>query len=115
MKADLTEEARILYSSGSIVDVLGYTPEEVHNRVVWQFFHPEELEFSKANYRREVALDKVVVSSYCRLKNRQGDWISCECNFSIVYDVMVCCTCSYRCGIESHSMCLQSLMRCVAS
>lgn len=45
MKADLTEEARILYSSDSIVDVLGYTSEEVHNRVVWQFFHPEELEF----------------------------------------------------------------------
>ncbi|KAJ4329601.1 hypothetical protein N0V87_010725, partial [Didymella glomerata] len=75
---DLTEEAHILYSSDSIVDILGHTPDEVVNRSVWQFFHPEELQFAKAKYYRGVALDKAAVLSYCRLKNRQGDWVGCE-------------------------------------
>lgn len=103
MIVDLTEEAHILYSSDSIVDILGHTPDEVVNRSVWQFFHPEELHFAKAKYGRGVALDKAAVLSYCRLKNRQGDWVGCECCFSIVYDVMVCCTSVYRHGMESQS------------
>ncbi|KAJ8105538.1 hypothetical protein OPT61_g10114 [Boeremia exigua] len=74
---DLSEEARILYSSDSIVDILGHTPDEVVNRSVWQFFHPEELQFAKAKYGRGVALDKAAVLSYCRLKNRQGEWVGC--------------------------------------
>jgi len=100
---DLSDEARILYSSYSIVDILGHTPDEVVNRSVWHFFHPEELPIAKAKYGRGVSLDKAAVLSYCRLKNRQGDWVGCECCFSIVYDVMVCCTSIYRHGMESQS------------
>jgi PAS domain S-box-containing protein len=100
---DLTDDAHILYSSDSIVDILGHTPDEVVNRSVWQFFHPEELHFARAQHNRGVRLDKAAVLSYCRLKNRQGDWIGCECCFSIVYDVMVCCTSVYRDGMQSQS------------
>ncbi|KAH6612145.1 hypothetical protein C7974DRAFT_91912 [Boeremia exigua] len=105
---DLSEEARILYSSDSIVDILGHTPDEVVNRSVWQFFHPEELQFAKAKYGRGVALDKAAVLSYCRLKNRQGEWVGCECCFSIVYDVMVCCTSIYRHGMESQKRAVEA-------
>ncbi|KAF2626481.1 hypothetical protein BU25DRAFT_343735 [Macroventuria anomochaeta] len=105
---DLTDEAHILYSSDSIVDILGHTPDEVVNRSVWQFFHPEELHFAKAKYGRGVALDKAAVLSYCRLKNRQGDWIGCECCFSIVYNVMVCCTSIYRHGMESQNRAVEA-------
>jgi len=105
---DLTEDAHILYSSDSIVDILGHTPDEVVNRSVWQFFHPEELQFAKAKYGRGVALDKAAVLSYCRLKNRQGDWVGCECCFSIVYDVMVCCTSIYRHGMESQKRAVEA-------
>ncbi|KAF1361071.1 hypothetical protein EJ07DRAFT_75914, partial [Lizonia empirigonia] len=105
---DLSDDARILYSSDSIVDILGHTPDEVVNRSVWQFFHPEELPIAKAKYGRGVRLDKAAVLSYCRLKNRQGDWVGCECCFSIVYDVMVCCTSIYRHGMESQKRAVEA-------
>lgn len=98
---DLTEDAHILYSSDSIVDILGHTPDEVLNRSAWDFFHPDEVPVAKKLHSRGVKLDKAAVLSYCRIKNRQGDWVGCECCFSIVYDVMVCCTSVYRHGMES--------------
>ncbi|KAH7072375.1 hypothetical protein FB567DRAFT_201421 [Paraphoma chrysanthemicola] len=105
---DLTDDARILYSSDSIVDILGHTPDEVVNRSVWQFFHPDELPIAKAQHSRGVRLDKAAVLSYCRLKNRQGDWVGCECCFSIVYDVMVCCTSIYRHGMQSQKRAVEA-------
>ena len=107
---DLTDDAHILYSSDSIVDILGHTPDEVVNRSVWQFFHPDEIPLAKAQHSRGVRLDKAAVLSYCRLKNRQGEWVGCECCFSIVYDVLVCCTSVYRQGIQSQSKCLTALV-----
>ncbi|CAO2652888.1 Nn.00g022990.m01.CDS01 [Neocucurbitaria sp. VM-36] len=105
---DLSDDAHILYSSDSIVDILGHTPDEVVNRSVWQFFHPEELPFAKAQHSRGVRLDKAAVLSYCRLRNRQGDWVGCECCFSVVYDVMVCCTSIYRNGMESQKRAVEA-------
>ncbi|KAF2637516.1 hypothetical protein P280DRAFT_482950 [Massarina eburnea CBS 473.64] len=98
---DLTDEARVLYSSDSIVDILGHTPDEVVNRSAWDFFHPDEVPVAKKLHSRGVKLDKAAVLSYCRIRNRQGDWVGCESCFSIVYDVMVCCTSVYRLGAES--------------
>ncbi|KAF2684488.1 hypothetical protein K458DRAFT_302778 [Lentithecium fluviatile CBS 122367] len=98
---DLTEDAHILYSSDSIVDILGHTPDEVVNRSCWEFFHPDEVPVAKKLHSRGVRLDKAAVLSYCRIKNRQGDWVGCECCFSVVYDVMVCCTSIYRHGMNS--------------
>jgi hypothetical protein len=70
---------------------------------VWQFFHPDELPLARAHHSRGVRLDKAAVLSYCRLKNRQGEWVGCECCFSVVYDVLVCCTSIYRHGMQSQS------------
>ncbi|KAF2748755.1 hypothetical protein M011DRAFT_336728 [Sporormia fimetaria CBS 119925] len=95
---DLSEDARILYSSDSIVDILGHTPDEVVNTSVWDWFHPDEVPFAKRKHQRGVELDKAAVLVYARIKNRQGDYVGCECCFSIVYDVMVCCTSIYQHG-----------------
>jgi PAS domain S-box-containing protein len=105
---DLSDDANILYSSDSIVDILGHTPDEVVDRSVWQFFHPDELPLARAKYGRGVNLDKAAVLSYCRLKNRQGEWVGCECCFSIVYNVMVCCTSIYRHGMESQKRAVEA-------
>jgi PAS domain S-box-containing protein len=105
---DLSDDANILYSSDSIVDILGHTPDEVVNRSVWQFFHPDELPLAKAHHERGVRLDKAAVLSYCRLKNRQGEWVGCECCFSVVYDVLVCCTSVYRHGMQSQKRAVEA-------
>ncbi|CAN9425572.1 unnamed protein product [Alternaria alternata] len=105
---DLSDDAHILYSSDSIVDILGHTPDEVVNRSVWQFFHPDELPLARAHHSRGVRLDKAAVLSYCRLKNRQGEWVGCECCFSVVYDVLVCCTSIYRHGMQSQKRAVEA-------
>ncbi|KAF1353856.1 hypothetical protein BDV97DRAFT_396661 [Delphinella strobiligena] len=98
---DLTPEARILYSSDSIVDVLGYTPDEVVNHSTWEFFPDEELPYAQKVHKRGVTMDKAAVLAYCRVKDRQNNWVGCECCFTIVYDVMIVCTSVYRRGLES--------------
>jgi len=100
---DLSDEARVLYSSDSIVDILGHTPDEVINRSCWEFFHPDEMPLARRLHSRGVHMDKAAVLAYCRLINRQGDWVTCECCFSVVCDVMVVCTSVYRSGIASQS------------
>ncbi|KAF2433482.1 hypothetical protein EJ08DRAFT_668795 [Tothia fuscella] len=93
---DLGPDATILYASDSIVDILGHTPDEVVNRSSWVFFHPEELPLAQKLHDKGVRLDKAAVLAYCQLKNRLGDWVGCECCFTVVYDVMVVCTSIYR-------------------
>ena len=93
---DLTDGAHILYCSDSIVDILGHTPDEVVNRSAWDFFHEDDKPLAKQFHLRGVKLDKAAVLAYCRIRNRQDQWVGCECCFSIVYNVMVCCISIYR-------------------
>ncbi|KAF2091679.1 hypothetical protein K490DRAFT_32751 [Saccharata proteae CBS 121410] len=105
---DLSRQARILYSSDSIVDILGHTPDEVVNRSAWDFFHPDEIPLAKDFHSRGVKLDKAAVLAYCQIRNRQGEWVGCECCFSVVYDVMVCCTSVYRRGMTSQKRAVEA-------
>ena len=89
--------------SNSIVDILGYTPEEVVGRSCWEYFHPDEIPFARAIHGRGVQLDKAAVLNYCQIKNKQGVWIGCECVFSLVHDVLVASTSIYRRGLKSQS------------
>lgn len=41
--------------------------------------------------------------AYCRIQNKQNEWVGCECCFTIVYDVMVVCTSIYRRNLQSES------------
>ncbi|KAF2795911.1 hypothetical protein K505DRAFT_238939 [Melanomma pulvis-pyrius CBS 109.77] len=105
---DLSEGAHILYSSDSIVDILGHTPDEVVNRSAWDFFHDEDKPLAQQFHLRGVKLDKAAVLAYCRIKNRHGEWVGCECCFSIVYDVMVCCISIYRHGMSSQKRAVEA-------
>lgn len=73
--SDLSAEARILYSSDSIVDVLGHTPDEVVNRSTWDFFRPTEIESAQKFHQRSITMDKASVLTYCDIRNRQGEWV----------------------------------------
>jgi len=101
--ADLSPQAQILYSSDSIVDILGFSPDEVVNRSCWEFFHPDELPLARATHGRGIDTDKAAVLSYCRMRDKDGQWIGCEVVFTVVYDVMVGCTSIYRRGLRSQS------------
>ncbi|GAB7362957.1 hypothetical protein MBLNU230_g3253t1 [Neophaeotheca triangularis] len=105
---DLTPEARILYSSDSVIDILGYTPDEIVNRSCWDFFPPEELPYAQQFHQKRVSMDKAAVLAYCRVKDKQGKWVGCECCFTIVYDVMIVCTSIYMKGTNSERRALEA-------
>lgn len=98
---DLSLDARLLYVSSSIADILGYSPHEVIGKSCWEYFHPDEIPFARAVHGRGVQLDKAAVLNYCQIKNREGRWVGCECVFTIVYDVLVASTSVYRYGSKS--------------
>ncbi|KAF5025193.1 hypothetical protein F66182_2769 [Fusarium sp. NRRL 66182] len=88
--------ANILYASDSIFEILGYAPQDVLGRSSFDFFHPEEVPFARSVHSRGVLLDKAAVLHYARLRSRDGQWVSCECCFTIVHDVLVACISIYR-------------------
>ncbi|KAL9041672.1 MAG: hypothetical protein Q9180_001127 [Flavoplaca navasiana] len=98
---DLSLDARLLYTSHSIVDILGYTPQDVVGKSCWEYFHPDEIPFARAVHGRGVQLDKAAVLNYCQIKNRDGRWVGCECVFTIVHDVIIACTSIFRRGVNS--------------
>lgn len=101
--ADLSPDATILYSSDSIVDILGYHPNEVVNRSCWDFFHPDELPLAREKHGRGVQRDRAAVLSYCQMRDRNNQWVGCEAVFTVVYDVLVGCTTIYKAGSKSQS------------
>ncbi|KAF6224845.1 hypothetical protein HO133_010039 [Letharia lupina] len=98
---DLSLDARLLYVSSSIEDILGYTPQEVIGKSCWDYFHPDEIPFARAVHGRGIKMDKAAALNYCQIKNRDGRWVGCECVFTIVHDVLVGCTSVYRRGTKS--------------
>lgn len=87
--------------SDSVEDVLGYLPDEVLGKSCWDYFHPHEIPFAKASHGRGIELDKAAALYYCKVKHKDGYWVSCECVFTVVYDVLVASTSIYRRGPRS--------------
>lgn len=82
-------------------DILGYLPDEVVGRSCWEYFHPQEIPFAKASHGRGIELDKAAALFYCKVKHKDGSFVSCECVFTVVYDVLVASTSIYRLGLRS--------------
>lgn len=98
----LYEDARLLFASDSITDVLGYSPQDVVGRSCFEYFHPDEMPFARSVHGRGVHLDKAAVLSYCKLKSITGEYVTCECVFTVVYSVIVASTSLYRYNNKSH-------------
>ncbi|KAI9677767.1 MAG: hypothetical protein M1829_002539 [Trizodia sp. TS-e1964] len=106
--ANLSPDARVLYVSDSVGDILGYTPQELEGKSVFEYFHPAEIPFARSVHDRGVQLDKAAVLSYCRIKNKTNQWVGCECVFTIVHDVLVASTSIYRVGANSKRRAIQA-------
>lgn len=76
------------------------------NRSAWEFFSLDELPMAREFHQKRIDSDKAAVLAYCRIKDRDGHWIGCECCFTVVYDVMVVCTSVYQRGLKSDSECM---------
>ncbi|KAK3292281.1 uncharacterized protein B0H64DRAFT_225586 [Chaetomium fimeti] len=98
---NLTPDANILFASDSILDILGYQPDEVRGKSAFEYFHPEEVPFARSVHSRGVLLDKAAVLHYARIVAKNGQWMSCECCFTVVHNVLVASTSIYFRGERS--------------
>ncbi|KAF2217736.1 hypothetical protein CERZMDRAFT_55164 [Cercospora zeae-maydis SCOH1-5] len=105
---DLSDNATILYTSDSVVDVLGYTPDELVNRSAWELFPEDEIPDAQKFHRKRVNTDRAAVLAYVRVRNREGAWVGCEVCMTVVYDVIVVCTSVYRRGLRSEKRALEA-------
>ncbi|KAK4145899.1 single-minded 1-A [Dichotomopilus funicola] len=98
---NLTPDANILFASDSILDILGYQPDEVRGKSAFEYFHPNEVPFARSIHSRGVLLDKAAVLHYARILAKSGQWMSCECCFTVVHNVLVASTSIYFKGERS--------------
>ncbi|KAI1499341.1 hypothetical protein F5X99DRAFT_285928 [Biscogniauxia marginata] len=105
---NLSPDANILFASESIVDILGYQSQDVQGKSCFDYFHPDEVPFARSVHSRGVLLDKAAVLHYVRILSRDGQWISCECCFTIVHDVLVASTSIYRRGEKSERRAIEA-------
>ncbi|KAI0395788.1 hypothetical protein F5Y17DRAFT_474070 [Xylariaceae sp. FL0594] len=105
---NLSRDANILFTSDSIVDILGYQPHEVLGKSCFDFFHPDEVPFARSVHDRGVLLDKAAVLHYARILSKDGRWVSCECCFTVVHDVLVACISVYRRGRRSERRAIEA-------
>jgi PAS domain S-box-containing protein len=102
--SDLTPDANILFASDSIYDILGYPPDEIRGKSAFDYFHPEEVPLARSIYSRGILLDKAAVLHYARILSNDGNWVSCECCFTVVHNVLVTSAGIYFKGARSESM-----------
>lgn len=105
---NLSPNANILFASDSIYDILGYQPDEVQGKSCFDYFHPDEVPFARSIHNRGVLLDKAAVLQYARIFSKDGRWVSCECCFTVVHDVLVACTSIYLRGEKSERRALEA-------
>ncbi|KAI1433646.1 hypothetical protein GGR50DRAFT_695888 [Xylaria sp. CBS 124048] len=105
---NLSSDANILFASESVVDILGYQPHEVQGKSCFDYFHPDEIPFARSVHNRGVLLDKAAVLHYARIMSKDGRWISCECCFTVVHDVLVASTSIYRWGKKSERRAIEA-------
>ncbi|KAJ2896150.1 hypothetical protein MKZ38_005843 [Zalerion maritima] len=105
---NLSPDANILFVSESVSDILGYQPSDVQGKPAFDYFHPEEVPFARSVHSRGILLDKAAVLHYARIQSKERQWVSCECCFTIVHDVLVACTSIYRRGEKSERRAIEA-------
>ncbi|RPA87496.1 hypothetical protein BJ508DRAFT_320509 [Ascobolus immersus RN42] len=89
---ELHDDAKIVYISESVQDLLGYEPSEVIGKSPFDFFIGEQAAAARRQHGRGVKMDKAAVLTKWNLRAKNGEIIPCECVFTVVYSVVVAAT-----------------------
>ncbi|KAI0555153.1 hypothetical protein F4679DRAFT_578541 [Xylaria curta] len=107
-RRNLSHDANIIFASESVVDILGYQPQEIQGKSCFDYFHPDEIPFARSVHKRGVQLDKAAVLHYVRMLSKDGRFVNCECCFTVVHDVLVACTSIYHRGKKSERRAIEA-------
>lgn len=70
----VSPEGAILYSSESLKNVVGYTPEELKNLGVTPYIHPDDLEYFMQKFTELLQKPKGSIHMQYRVKHKDGSW-----------------------------------------
>ncbi|HUS03110.1 MAG TPA: PAS domain-containing protein [Chitinophagaceae bacterium] len=70
----VSAEGNILYTSGSIKNVLGYTPEELEGLGIAPFLHPEDIDYFMKNFQEFIKDPGGQIVLNYRVKHKDGSW-----------------------------------------
>lgn len=88
-------DAKILFASDSVFEVLGYTPPEIKGNSFFDYFHEDEVKDAREFQRKEAAINGASSLKHYKLKHSNGNWVACECVFTIVEPIVVTCISLY--------------------
>jgi len=74
----LAPDGSVCYNTPSVTGVLGYAPEELDGRRVFDFIHPEDIEKTQSAFGAALANPRVVVPVEFRFRHRDGRWVELE-------------------------------------
>ncbi len=70
----LEADGVIRYIGPSVTQIMGYTPQEVTGRVVFELLHPEDLPLVRANFGYIIQNEGESRSTVFRIRHRDGSW-----------------------------------------
>ncbi|KAJ3767057.1 hypothetical protein FB446DRAFT_767205 [Lentinula raphanica] len=88
---DFSQEAKWLYLSHSVSDILGYEPEELRGTPSLDLVHPDEMERVRILHYETIKQDKAACLVYIRMKHKDSDkgYVLCGVSRTIVHNVTV--------------------------
>lgn len=70
----VSPEGKILFTSDSVKNVLGYTPDELANSGLTPYLHPEDIEYFFENFNDLLKNPNRQVTLQYRVKHKDGSW-----------------------------------------
>ncbi|KAF9898422.1 hypothetical protein BX616_004054 [Lobosporangium transversale] len=88
---DLSPEGRFIWASPSVVDVLGYQPEELVGVPVYAIIPEEDIPLTKTVHLENVLNDLAASQIVLRFKTKDGRLVTCTSVFGLCYDFIFNC------------------------
>ncbi|KAG0311703.1 hypothetical protein BGZ99_009979, partial [Dissophora globulifera] len=86
---DLTPEARFLWLSPSIYDVVGYTPDELVGRPGYDIVSKEDTSQTRVAHKENFISDLVASQVTLRVIAKDGHFVPCVSVISLCYDFLI--------------------------
>ncbi|KAG2200234.1 hypothetical protein INT46_004522 [Mucor plumbeus] len=87
---DNTAEAKYLFVSDSVTDILGYLPEELIGQGGYYLIHPDEKQVLSIVHRGNVKNERMSCVNTYRNRHKDGHYVMCDVVVHYCYDVLIC-------------------------
>ncbi|KAG0325122.1 hypothetical protein BGZ99_001032 [Dissophora globulifera] len=88
---DLSPEARILWTSPSIYDILGYTPDELVGMPAYDIINADDIAPTRVGHKENMLNDLVASQMTVRFIAKDGRFVPCVVVVSLCYDFLLNC------------------------